>query len=136
MPSKSGASHRDDVKKVEEQAESIVKRADTLLPKSKNMKAKASLNWSGHCDDPILPDSSDNKATPKHGTNNDGPSLSFPEIPPILNGIISALESLKILPHLRHSELLPKYTPQTSDDVQNPALLHVMGCMTDEYAAV
>ncbi|KAG9221875.1 hypothetical protein CCMSSC00406_0005700 [Pleurotus cornucopiae] len=133
-PSKSEASRRGDVKKVEEEAESLVTRVNTLLAKSKNMKAKGSPNRSGRCDDPILPDSSDDEATPKHGTNNDGPPLSFPEIPPVLNGIISALESLKILPHL--SELLPKYTPQTSDDVQNPAVLHVMGCMTDEYAAV
>lgn len=36
----------------------------------------------------------------------------------------------------RTSELVPKYTAQDSEEGLVPDVLHVMGCMVDEYAAV
>ncbi|KAF9493258.1 hypothetical protein BDN71DRAFT_1450495 [Pleurotus eryngii] len=93
----------------------------------------------GHYNDnPILLDMSDDKeeqktAGPAVNTHN---QPTFPEIPSLFNGIVSVLKSLGILRQLQTSELVPKYTAQDSEEGLVPQMLHVMGCMVDEYAAV
>ncbi|KAF4565752.1 hypothetical protein EYR36_002330 [Pleurotus pulmonarius] len=92
----------------------------------------------GHVDNPILLDMSDDEEDKKTAGSavhtHDQPT--FPEIPSLFDGIVSALKSSGILRQLRTSELVPKYTAQDSEEGLVPDVLHVMGCMVDEYAAV
>ncbi|KAG5221682.1 hypothetical protein IMY05_C4347000500 [Salix suchowensis] len=107
------------------------------VERSVERKGKASPQGK-YSDNPILLDMSDDEEDKKTAGSavdtHDQPT--FPEIPSLFDGIVSALKSSGILRQLRTSELVPKYTAQDSEEGLVPDVLHVMGCMVDEYAAV